>query len=271
MFLEDLFSYHRVLSNFYKFKIKKYQKNLNRQLKVKKSSTLLEVLKQIAEMLGHSLDEIRVWTLMTRYNFTVRPYNCVEPKENAHKLITDASKQDSVWNVFVETASDFSFSSLFEYSRLLGVSDLESSRALLTTAGSSSKKSCGAAGSPTARLPSYTAADEVMIFFKFYEPRTSSLRYVFKLYVAKKSTLNAIQERVNRKMRFPLDTELLFFEEVRITQIKPILVFDKPLDKLAHEELLTGDIYVFQVNEKERLEGYELPTVPNYFQVSVTY
>jgi hypothetical protein len=75
-----------------------------------------------------------------------------------------------------------------------------------------------------------------------------------------------IQERVNKKMKFSPNTELLFFEEVRISQIKPILVFDKPLDKLAHEELLTGDIYVFQINEKEKLRNYELPTVEDYFK-----
>lgn len=67
-------------------------------------------------------------------------------------------------------------------------------------------------------------------------------------------------------MKFPPNTDLLFFEEVRISQIKPILVYDKPLDKLAHEELLTGDIYVFQVNEKEKLKTYELPTVDEYFR-----
>jgi hypothetical protein len=239
-------------------------------------------MRQIAELLNHSVDEIRVWTLMTRYNFTVRPYTCVELKDNANKCITDVTKQDAAWNVFVETASDVSFNNSFFYASLVNaphtaiVSELIDKQLALTAedqSASQSSSSTNFASSPqqqkpaTARstLPSYTPAEEVMIFFKYYEPRTSTLRYVFKLYISKKTTLHAIQERVNRKMRFPLATDLLFYEEVRMSQIKPILVFDKPLDKLAHEELLTGDIYVFQVNEKERLRC-SLPTVEDYFR-----
>ena len=221
-----------------------------KQLKVKKTSTFLEVMKQIGELLELSLDEMRVWSLMTRYNYTVRPYNCVELKENASKTIVEVSKQEAAWNIFVETTSDLSLSPTFDFGSLSLMKQFELE-----------------AEPAKQKLPAYTANEEVMIFFKHYDPRTSSLRYVFHMYISKKSTLNAIQERVNKKMRFPPNTDLLFFEEVRISQIKPILVFDKPLDKLAHEELLTGDIYVFQINEKDKLRAnlYDLPLVEDYF------
>jgi hypothetical protein len=227
---------------------------------VKKTSNMLEVMKQIAELLNHSVDEIRVWSLMTRYNYTVRPYNCIDLKDMAAKTVTEVSKQDASWNVFVETASDASFANSFDYAALAQASNISEAldKQLERQANSSSPQK--------PRLPTYTLADEVMIFFKYYDPKTSKLRYVFKLYISKKTTLHAIQERVNRKMHFAPNTDLLFFEEVRMSQIKPILVFDKPLDKLAHEELLTGDIYVFQVNEKERLRLYPLPTVEDYFR-----
>jgi hypothetical protein len=222
---------------------------------------MLEVMKQIAELLSHPVEEIRVWSLMTRYNYTVRPYNCIELKETAVKTVTEVSKQDASWNVFVETSSDVSFATTFDYASLLQATNiaytLDKQLEQLSSASPQQKFRL---------LPPYTLADEVMIFFKYYDPKTSKLRYVFKLYISKKTTLHAIQERVNRKMHFAPNTDLLFFEEVRMSQIKPILVFDKPLDKLAHEELLTGDIYVFQVNEKERLRSYPLPTVEDYFR-----
>jgi hypothetical protein len=67
-------------------------------------------------------------------------------------------------------------------------------------------------------------------------------------------------------MKFPPGTDLLFFEEVKITQITPLVNRDISLEQLAHEQLLDGDIYVFQQDEKEKLTNYKLPTVTDYFR-----
>ena len=68
-------------------------------------------------------------------------------------------------------------------------------------------------------------------------------------------------------MKFPPDTELLFFEEVKLETIIVYTNRDISLDQLAHEQLLDGDIYVFQIDEKEKLLAYKLPTVNDYFQI----
>ena len=44
-----------------------------RQLKVKKNNTMIEVIKQIGELLELTIEEIRLWPIMNRYNNTVRP------------------------------------------------------------------------------------------------------------------------------------------------------------------------------------------------------
>jgi len=67
-------------------------------------------------------------------------------------------------------------------------------------------------------------------------------------------------------MKFPANTELSFYEEVKITQITPFVHRDIELQKLAHEQLLDGDVYVFQINEKDKLQTYKLPTVVDYFR-----
>ena len=67
-------------------------------------------------------------------------------------------------------------------------------------------------------------------------------------------------------MKFQPGTDLLFFEEVKISQITPLINRDISLEQLAHEQLLDGDIYVFQIDEKEKLNTYKLPTVPEYFR-----
>lgn len=75
-----------------------------------------------------------------------------------------------------------------------------------------------------------------------------------------------MQERINKKMKFPLQTDLLFYEEVKISHIMPLTLKDSPLSKFVHEQLLNGDVYVFQINEKEKLQMYKLPTIPEYFR-----
>ena len=67
-------------------------------------------------------------------------------------------------------------------------------------------------------------------------------------------------------MKFSPGTDLLFFEEVKISQITPLINRDISLEQLAHEQLLDGDIYVFQIDEKEKLNTYKLTTVPEYFR-----
>ena len=67
-------------------------------------------------------------------------------------------------------------------------------------------------------------------------------------------------------MKFPPKTELLFFEEIRMSEIKQLPNRDYTLEQLGDSQLLDGDIYVFQINEKEKLSQYKLPTVIDYFK-----
>jgi hypothetical protein len=80
------------------------------------------------------------------------------------------------------------------------------------------------------------------------------------------SSKDALQDKINKKMKFPPNTELLFYEEVKITQITPLVNREIALEQLAHEQLLDGDIYVFQINEKEKLQTYKCPLVVDYFR-----
>ncbi len=67
-------------------------------------------------------------------------------------------------------------------------------------------------------------------------------------------------------MKFPPKTELLFYEEVRMQDIKPLVNHEYTIQRLAEQQLLDGDIYLFQVNENENLQKYKLPTVIDYFK-----
>lgn len=108
-----------------------------------------EAFNQIAEAVKQSPENIRVWPIMNRYNSTTRPLNSIDLKEVGNKTFQDICKQDISWTIFVETSADQSF----ETNEKPGV------------------------------LPSYNPKSDVMLFFKFYDPKTSTLRYVFRMHL----------------------------------------------------------------------------------------
>lgn len=226
-----------------------------KQLKVKKTSTMLEITKQIAEMLNLSIEDVRIWPIMNRYNNTVRPLNCIDLRETSHKNIQEVSKQENSWLIFVETALDLSFSNTFNLSALTSQDSDEIQH----------QREIQLQHQKNQVLPPYNSKEDVMLFFKFYDPKTSTLRYVFRLHLAMTSTLEALQDKINKKMKFPPNTELLFYEEVKINQITPLVKREIALEHVGHEQLLDGDIYVFQINEKEKLKTYKCPLVIDYF------
>lgn len=65
-------------------------------------------------------------------------------------------------------------------------------------------------------------------------------------------------------MKFAAKTELLMYEEIHMTELKPLSNRDYTISKLG--ELLDGDIYVFQINEKEAFKNYHLPTIVDYYK-----
>ena len=106
------------------------------------------------------------------------------------------------------------------------------------------------------KLDLFTPKEKVMIFFKYYDPKTSTLRYVFRMNLAINTTLNVIQETINSKMKFPPNTELLFYEEIKFENIVALKNRDMALETLrTFNRLLDGDIYAFQINEKKKLKN----------------
>jgi hypothetical protein len=112
----------------------------------------------------------------------------------------------------------------------------------------------------------YNPKEDVLLFFKFYDPKTSTLKNVCHLCFPTSTTLKDAEESLYLKMKFPLKTELLFFEEIRMSEIKPMPNKDFTLEQLGETQLTDGDIYVFQINDK-LIQQYKLPTVIDYFKL----
>ena len=150
-----------------------------------------------------SPDNIRIWNITSRYNNTIRPLTCLEcTNENSLKILTDMTKSDTAWNIFVETANDLSFSKNFDYLSLLSTTatnKLQYPQASPTSLISppSPPPSGGGLLSSSNILPSFNSKEDVMILFKFYEPKNSTLRYVFRMHLPIDLTLETIQEKNN--------------------------------------------------------------------------
>lgn len=69
---------------------------------------------------------------------------------------------------------------------------------------------------------------------------------------------------LNERAGFPSDTELALYEEIKPNMVERIDNLIDPLEKVL-EELLDGDIIVFQKDERD-LDIYELPTCRDYFK-----
>jgi ubiquitin carboxyl-terminal hydrolase 7 len=68
---------------------------------------------------------------------------------------------------------------------------------------------------------------------------------------------------LNERAGFPPDTELILYEEIKPNMVERIENYNEPLEKVL-EELMDGDIIVFQKDERDDL--YELPTCRDYFR-----
>ncbi|KAJ8318152.1 hypothetical protein KUTeg_003243 [Tegillarca granosa] len=195
-----------------------------RNFKVKKSSTLSEFIEMLAENLKYPEDQLRVWPFQCRQNQTYRP-TLLDIDSNLQKTVQEVSENESPWTVFVETVNP---------------------------------------ESGLKALPSFDKERDVLIFLKFYEPRTSTISYCGHMYVPISTKTAELLPDLCRRAGFPVGTPLLLFEEVKPNMLERLENYELPIEKML-DELMDGDILVFQREETD-LSQYELPTAKDYYK-----
>ncbi|XP_064603934.1 ubiquitin carboxyl-terminal hydrolase 7-like isoform X2 [Liolophura sinensis] len=192
--------------------------------KVKKTATLAEFMEILSESLNYPREKIRPWPFQCRENQTFRA-TALDIEGDINKTVQDLAECEAPWVVFVETLSP---------------------------------------ESNLTQLPPFDKERDVLLFFKLYEPRTKSVSYCGHMYVPICDKLGSILPELCSRARFPRDTPLILFEEVKPNMLERLETFDLPLEK-ALDELMDGDIIVFQKDELD-CETYELPTAKDYFR-----
>ncbi|XP_075231892.1 ubiquitin-specific protease 7 isoform X3 [Lycorma delicatula] len=161
--------------------------------------------------------------------FSIRSNQTIRPtlldvELDLHKPVSDVAELQNPWNIFVETVPPDS-----------GLSS----------------------------LPQFDKDSDVLLFFKMYDPKAKRIYYCGHHYVQVASLVKELIPILNERAGFPPDTELELYEEIKPNMVERIENHNEPLEKVL-EELMDGDIIVFQKNEREELS--ELPTCRDYFK-----
>ncbi|KAK1389757.1 ubiquitin carboxyl-terminal hydrolase 12 [Heracleum sosnowskyi] len=108
--------------------------------------------------------------------------------------------------------------------------------------------------------------DDILLFFKLYDPKREELRYVGRLYVKSTGKPVDILKRLNELAGFDTDEEIELYEEVKF---EPCVMCDR-LDMRASfrmSQIEDGDIICFQkIPNLQSEEEYRYPDVPSYLE-----
>ncbi|XP_054155064.1 ubiquitin carboxyl-terminal hydrolase 7-like [Oppia nitens] len=114
-------------------------------------------------------------------------------------------------------------------------------------------------------LPSVDKESDVLLFFKLYDPKNNFISYCGHGHLPAAAKTRDIIPILNSKAGYPSDTPLELYEEVKPNLVERIEDLDAPLNKVL-DELMDGDIIVFQRADFNLGPECELPNVKEYFK-----
>ncbi|XP_054282413.1 ubiquitin carboxyl-terminal hydrolase 7-like isoform X2 [Macrosteles quadrilineatus] len=163
--------------------------------RVKKTSTLQELMDHFADAFKYSVEQLRIWPFGVRSNQTCRP-TPLDLEADLHKNVQDVSESQNPWNVFLE---------------------------------------CVSPDSGLSALPAFDKDSDVLLFFKMYDPKAKRIYYCGHHYMPVISKVQELIPMLNERAGFPPDTELLLFEEIKPNLVERISNYNEPLEKVLEE------------------------------------
>nr|CAD7438739.1 unnamed protein product [Timema bartmani] len=163
--------------------------------RVKKQTTIQELVEQLADSLNYPMEQIRPWPFSYRSNQTCRP-TLIDLESDLHKTVLDVSENQNPWNVFVEMVPPDS--------------GLQS-------------------------LPSFDKDSDVLLFFKLYDPRSKRIHYCGHHYMPVAAKVQELIPILNERAGFLPDTDLVLYEEIKPNMVERIENYSEPLEKVLEE------------------------------------
>ncbi|XP_056164532.1 ubiquitin C-terminal hydrolase 12-like isoform X1 [Syzygium oleosum] len=107
--------------------------------------------------------------------------------------------------------------------------------------------------------------EDILLFFKLYDPSKEELRYVGRLFVKVTSKPAEILTKLNEMAGFSPDEEIDLFEEIKFEPTVMCEHVDKKFTFRA-SQLEDGDIVCFQKSKVGSTEQYRYPDVPAFME-----
>ncbi|MCD7447200.1 CSN-associated deubiquitinating enzyme Ubp12, partial [Datura stramonium] len=114
--------------------------------------------------------------------------------------------------------------------------------------------------------PQEKTKEDVLLFFKLYDPLIEKIRYVGRLFVKESGKPLDILTKLNELAGFSLDEEIELFEEINF---EPNVMCERINSKTSFRDLVIGDgdIICFQKSlQNQCSEQYRFPEVPSYLE-----
>ncbi|XP_062098918.1 uncharacterized protein LOC133804814 isoform X2 [Humulus lupulus] len=111
--------------------------------------------------------------------------------------------------------------------------------------------------------PPQKTKEDILLFFKLYDPWKKELRYVGRLFAKLDGNPNGILKKLNKMAGFNPNEEIKLFEEIRFEPD----IWCEPIDSeltFRCSELQDGDIICFQ--KSQGIEQCHCPDVPSFFE-----
>lgn len=199
--------------------------------KIQKKEKLKDATKIIAESFGYSAAQCRLWPFQKRANNTTRPAGIEIRSDDKRRFENSdevelfyANDQDPNMLAFLETVN---------------------------------------VDSGLDALPEFDTKNEIILFFKYYNPATKTMSYCGHAYIDLKSQPTSLFPMLCQRAGLPKGTKLLFYEEIKCGQTEKTRT-DKKFDEVV-QDLMDGDIICFQA-EQPNLAEFEVPTPMEYFR-----
>ncbi|KAK3929340.1 Ubiquitin carboxyl-terminal hydrolase 7 [Frankliniella fusca] len=166
-----------------------------RQLRMKKTSTLQDLMEQLAFSMKYPIEQIRPWPFQLRSNQTFRPF-MADIEGDAHKTLAELAENQNPWNIFVEVVNP---------------------------------------DSGRSQLPPFDKDADVLLFFKLYDPKAKQIYYCGHHYMPVASKVQDLLPLLNERAGYPPDTELVLYEEIKPNMVERIENLNESLEKVLEE------------------------------------
>ncbi|XP_020095661.1 ubiquitin carboxyl-terminal hydrolase 12-like isoform X3 [Ananas comosus] len=202
-----------------------------RSFRVQKQLPFSHFKEEVAKEIGVPVQFQRYWLWAKRQNHTYRPNRPLTPQEEAQSVgqLRDVTNRafNSELKLFLEVELGPEFRPL--------------------------------------PLPE-KSKDDILLFFKLYDPEKAELRYVGRLFVKASGKPFEITSKLNEMAGFPLEDDIELFEEIKFEPHVMCEHIDKRQNFRA-SQLEDGDIICFQKSPRpENEDQYQYPSVPSFLQ-----